>query len=64
MGDSDLGVVGLLGVVVFVLSMMTNPVTWWFYVRTGEPPARTVPQQFTEPGPCSVELLSSGARPI
>lgn len=63
-GDSDLGVVGLVGVGIFVLSVMTNPRVWWRYVRTGVPAASTVPAQFTEPGPCSVELRNPGARRI
>jgi large subunit ribosomal protein L7/L12 len=59
-----MGIVGGVCVAVLVFNVLTRPVEWWHYVRTGTPATRRAPAQFLEPGMCSVELRSPGERPI
>ena len=61
---SDGAALSLVGVVVLVVSVMTNPTRWWRYVLTGATAESSVAAEFSEAGSCSVELRSPGARPI
>jgi large subunit ribosomal protein L7/L12 len=61
---ADGGVLSYLGIVVFVLSVLTNPARWWRYVRTGVKAEPLLAAEFAETGDCSVELQSPGGRPI
>lgn len=58
------GVLSAVGVVVFVLSVMTNPARWWHYVLTGAKREAPPAAEFSEAGVCSVELQDSGTRPV
>ena len=60
----DAGVLSAAGIVVFVLSVMTNPARWWHYVLTGAKPEAPPAAEFSEAGVCSVELQNSGTRPV
>jgi hypothetical protein len=59
---SDGGPTMAIGITVFMLSVMTNPVRWWQYVATGDTGSPDV--GYLEPGTCGVRLQSPGRRPI
>ena len=61
---ADGGALSAVGITVFVLSVMTNPARWWHHVLTGARHEAPPPVEFSEAGVCSVELQSSGARPV
>lgn len=56
------GLLLVLGVAVLVLSLATNPVSWWRHVRTGERPPMSVAPEYAEPGTSSVQLREVGDR--
>jgi hypothetical protein len=59
---SDGGPTIAIGITVFVLSVMTNPVRWWRHVTTGD--TGSPDAGYVEPGTCGVRLESPGRRPI